>query len=258
MGGSYPAYGTGPPRRDSPGGHPPYGRRLMPPGKTSPSWSDGSRTALPLQHHASPSPLPVGATLVVARYMRPCDQPPTVEAVREPPFPTPTSFPPLRYPRAEPAPVKAGASWHEPGGMTSPSPIKASLVGAFPSVIPYRPPGDSKSPLPHVILIQRSGVEESRASRHNPCHSPSTSPCPRGCGDPSPSPHLPSSRPSSSPSPVIQAPSCYSRAEPAPRIAGSRTALPLQHHAASSPLPVGATLGACFKSLRASVRGKRA
>ena len=41
----------------------------------------------PFQHHASPSPLPVGATLVVARYMRPCDQPPPAGAVREPPFP---------------------------------------------------------------------------------------------------------------------------------------------------------------------------
>ena len=80
-------------------GHPPVHSRNRPPHgyislPTLPRRGDPSRRPLhstvqptspveavheppfPFQHHASPSPLPLGATLVVARYMRPCGQPP--------------------------------------------------------------------------------------------------------------------------------------------------------------------------------------
>ena len=78
-------------------------------------------------------------------------------------------------------------------------------------VIPYRPPGDSESPPtipslspPHVILsVAKRSRRISLSSRQNPPPPFIHLRCPRGCGDPSPSPHLPSSRPSSSPSPVI-------------------------------------------------------
>ena len=71
---------------------------------------------------------------------------------------------------------------------------------------------------------------------------------------PIPFPHLPSSRPSSSPSPIIQAPSRFSRAEPAPRSGGSRTTLPLQHHAFLYPSSVGATLVSLFQKSSPMIR----